>query len=361
MTEDFTTRLQLQLREAALREEQRGALARGLLTARPRPAMALGAVAAVIAASVVVAAALLVGARREEPAAPPGPRVVADVALADALGGLPVNGFGSVWVSESQNGQVLRVDPRTRRVLARIDVGAEATLAVGQGSVWAASRQSGTFGRPLLRIDPRTNRIVARIPRRSPSGAPFPGGGFVTVAGGRVWVLSGTGALIVDPATNRVVREIQFGGSFQVVDALQRGGDLWIVRANDSITRFDARTGRRLGVVPWTTRGILLPFADRLVAATGRSLALVDPRSGRASWRSRLGTELHWFMVVGPRVFVEGADGATARERIWQLDARTGRVAGSATMPQFGVVGMVPVDRGVWILTSNGHAVVVSP
>jgi hypothetical protein len=66
-------------------------------------------------------------------------------------------------------------------------------------------------------------------------------------------------------------------------------------------------------------------------------------------------------MVAGPRVFAEGADGATARDRIWQLDPRTGRVAGAVTMPQFGVVGMVPVGRGVWILTPNGHAVVVSP
>jgi PQQ-like domain len=361
MTEDFTTRLRLQLREAALREEQRGTLARGLLAARPRPAMALGAVAAVLAAAVVVAAALLVGARREEPAAPPGPRVVADVQLADALGGLPAIGFRSVWLSESQSGQILRVDPRTRHVIARVPAGSEATLDVGFGSVWAAPSASGNFGRPLLRIDPRTNRVVARIPRRSPSGAPFPGGALVAVAGPRVWVLSPTGALIVDPARNRVVREIRLGGGFQVVDAHVQDGALWLTRADGSITRFDARTGRRLGVLPWRATGFLIPFADRLVSGARRSVALVDPRTGRAAWRTRLGTDLHWFMVAGPRVFVEGADGATARDRIWQLDARTGRVAGAVTMPQFGVVGMVPVGRGVWILTPNGHAVVVSP
>ena len=283
------------------------------------------------------------------------------LALADALGGLPATGFGSVWLSESQQGQILRVDPHTRRVVARIDAGAEVTLAVGDGSVWAASRASGTFGRPLLRIDPRTNRVIARIPRRSPSGAPFPGGGFVAVAGSRVWVLSPTGALIVDPATNRVIREIALGGGFQVVDAHVQDAALWLTRANGTITRFDTRTGRRLGVLPWTTRGALFPFADRLVSATRRSVALVDPRTGRAAWRTRLGTELHGFVVNGPRVFVEGADGATARERVWQLDARTGRVAGAVTMPQFGVVGGIPVGDGVWALTSNGHAVVVSP
>jgi DNA-binding beta-propeller fold protein YncE len=361
MTEDFTTRLRLQLRDAALREEQRGALVRGLRSARPRPAMALGAVAAAVALALIAVTTLLVGSRREEPAAPPGPRVTADVPLADALGGGGATGFGSVWVSESQVGQILRVDPRTRRVTARIDAGASVTLAAGADSIWAATNASGSFDRPLLRIDPRTNRVVARIPRRTPSGAPFPGGGFVTVAGSRVWVLSGTGALLVDPATNRVVRAVRLGGSFLVVDALVQGDELWLVRANDTITRFDARTGRRLGRVPWITRAALFPFADRLIAANRRSVALVDPKTGRASWRTRLGTQLHAFMVNGPRVFVEGADGPTQRERIWQLDARTGRVAGAVTMPQFGLVGILPVGDGVWLLTSNGHAVVVTP
>jgi hypothetical protein len=360
MTEDFTTRLRTQLREAALREEQRGALARGLLTARPRPAMALGAVAAAVAAAVLVVTVIVVGSRREQPAAAPGPRVVADVQLADALGGSGATGFGSVWVSESQGGDILRVDPRTRRVAARIPARSEASVAAGAGAVWAVQRTSGNLGRPVLRIDPRTNRVVARIPQRGPSGDTF-AGYFVTVAGSRVWVLSGTGALLIDPATNRVVRQVRLGGSFLGVGALVRGGELWLVRADDSITRFDVLTGRRLGRVPWTTRGGLFPFADRLIAANRRSVALVDPGTGRASWRTRLGTQLHAFTVNASQVFVEGADGPTQRERVWQLDARSGRVAGAVTMPEFGVVGMLPVGDGVWILTSDGHAVVVSP
>jgi hypothetical protein len=360
MTEDFTARLRLQLREAALREEQRGTLARGLLSVRPRPAMALAAVAAAVALALVVATTLLIGSRREEPAAPPGPRIVADAPIADALGGTGATGFGSVWVSDSDNGQILRVDPRTRRVTGRIAGGGETSLAAGNGAVWAVIRASGSLGRPILRIDPRTNKVVARVPQRAPSGDAF-AGFFITVAGSRIWVLSGSGALLIDPATNRVVREVRLGGSFLVVDALVQGDELWLVRANDSITRFDARTGRRLGQVPWTTRAALFPFADRLVAANRRSVALVDPATGRASWRTRLGTRLHAFVVNRSQVFVEGADGPTQRDRIWQVDARTGHVVGAVTMPQFGLVGMLPVGDGVWILTSNGHAVVVSP
>jgi hypothetical protein len=88
----------------------------------------------------------------------------------------------------------------------------------------------------------------------------------------------------------------------------------------------------------------------------------VDPRTGRATWRRRVGTEINDAQVSGSRVFVEGGDGpATARERIWQLDARTGRIAGATTMPEFGPIGMAAVGRGVWLLTAGGRAVVVDP
>jgi len=93
-----------------------------------------------------------------------------------------------------------------------------------------------------------------------------------------------------------------------------------------------------------------------------RSVARVDARTGRAAWRRRLGTELHDAQVAGPRVFVVGGDGpAAARDRVWALDARSGRIAGAVTMPEFGPVGMVAVGRGVWLLTAGGRAVVVEP
>jgi hypothetical protein len=360
MTEDFTDRLRLQLRRAALGEERRGALSRRPVAVRPRPSFAVAAFASAAAAALLLVVTLwLLGSRENEPAVPAGPRVVANVRLADALGGEADAGFGSLWLSESQEGQILRVDPSTRRVTARIPVGDEAAIATGDGSVWAVPRGAVKHGDPVLRIDPRTGRTVARIAQRTPAGEPFDGG-FIII-GPRVWVLGSSGAIAIDPATNRVVREIHLGGGYLVVDALLRGRQLWLITSDRRITRFDARTGRRLGRVSWRTTGFLLPFADKLVAVSKGSVALLDPATGKAAWRTRLGTELHDARVNGSRVFVEGADGATARERVWQLDARTGRVAGVVTMPEFGPAGMVPVVSGVWLLTSGGHAVDVQP
>ena len=313
------------------------------------------------AAAVVVTTVLVIGAREPRPAAVPGPRVVAVVVVADALGAVARPAFASMWLSDSSRGEIVRVDLRTRKVTRRIPIGSEAAVATAAGAVWALPRGPGYQGGPLFKIGPNTGRTIARIPLRTPAGGPFRGGSLV-VADGRVWVLAATGAVAVDPAVDRVVAAIRLGGAFTVTGAVARGGELWLTRGDRSITRFDARTGRRLGRLSWRRDALLVPFADRLVAVTKDTVALVDPLTGRPAWHRRLGTDLHDAAVSGSRLFVVGDDGPVGtRDRVWQLDARTGRVAGALTMPEFGPEGMVAVGRGVWLLTAGGRAVVVQP
>jgi hypothetical protein len=358
MTDEFTTRLRLQLREAALREEQRGGFARAVSVPRRIAApLTLGPLVAAAAGALVVVVGVWVLSVQSETATPPAaPRVVANVAIAGGLSGSARTGFGSVWLSDSNQGQILRVDPRTRRVTARIPVGGEASIDVGAGSVWAAG--NGISSGPLLRIDPRTGKVVKRIPMRTPSGVPFQGG-FVLTAPSRVWVL-GNGAIAIDPVTNRVVGEIRLGGAYQIIDAHVKDGELWLTRADRSITRFDAVTGRRLGRTSWPARGFLFPYADKLVSVGPNAVSLVDPATGRALWTSRIGTKLDQATLAGGRLFVEGANGASPRDEMWALDPRTGRIAGTLTVPEFSVVGMTPVGRDVWMITAGGRAVIVS-
>ena len=360
MTDDFTARLGVQLREAALREERRGPVLRALRTARPRPAAALGAFATAVAAGGVVLVAVLLGSPAPETATPTGPRVVANIPLGSGFNGGARAAFGSVWLSDSGRGAILRVDPRTRRVTARIPVGSEVALETGDGAVWAIPRGAGNQGGSLLRIDPRSARTVARIPLRTLKGDVFPAAALL--AGRRVWVLGPTGGIGVDPARNRVVSEIHLGGSFPVTDAIVHDGELWLTRADHTITRFDARTGRRLGAVRWRTDAFLLPFADKLIAMSRTSVALVDPGTGRALWRTRIGTSLELDELSAGRLFLEGSDGsAGGRGRVWELDVHDGRVIGKATVPEFSIVGMIRAGNGVWLLSSGGNAVVVAP
>jgi outer membrane protein assembly factor BamB len=354
MSEEFTERLRLQLREAALREERRGGFARAATAAWTRPSLAVGSLAAAVAVILVVVLGVwMVSSIGTETAKPPatGPRVVADVQVAGALGGSARFAYGSVWLTESDQGQILRVDPRTRRVTARIPTGSEVTMDAVAGSVWAARRPGS--GGPLLRIDARTGKILKRIPLRTP--------GFVLAAPSRVWVI-GNGAIGIDPATNRVVAQIRLGGDFTVVDAGVRAGELWLTRGDRSITRFDAESGRRLGRTLWPAKGFMVPYADKLISIDSGSAALLDPRTGRPLWTTRLPgvQQCNDATIAGGRLLVEGTTTA-GREQMWELDPRTGRMVGTTTVPGFTILRTLTVGRDVWVTTAGGKVVVVSP
>jgi hypothetical protein len=355
MSDDFTARLGVQLREAALREERRGALSRALLAARPRPAVALGAFAAALAAGMVLVGAMFLGAPPPQPATPPAPRVVANVAVADQLAVAPARAaFGSVWLSDASRGAVIRVDARTRLVKARIPVGAEASVEASAGSMWALPRPSTR----LLRIDPRTDRVVARIALGQTVTESI-----VIGSGSRVWAIGVNGAIGVDPARDRVAARIRYSAAgFHVVDAFVRGHELWMTTSDGTVRRYDARTGRPRGRLPWKTDAALYPLGDALIAVPrpGSSAALVDPRTGRARWRASVRGEIHEAGLARGHVYLAGTDPA-GRERFWALDARTGRNLRTVAVPAFSVSGLVPVGPDVWLPTLGGRVVVVAP
>jgi hypothetical protein len=361
--QDFTTRLQLQLREAAEREERRGGLSRHAAAARalllPRPGAMLAAAAVVLVLLIGVWTLTAGEPPPRTPAVPTGPRVVASVPVASASSGIGVVAFGAVWITDSDRGEIVRVDRRTRRVTARIPVGADVAIAAGSGSLWAVRNENLSDRTELLRIDPRARRVIARIRLRGPDGGAF-NAGFV-LAGSRIWALGLNGAVSVDPATNRVGRAIGVGGGFTVSDALLRRGELWLTNLSGATIRYDARTGRRLGRVPWNNGQALLPIRDDLLRVGRNLVELVDPGTGRAAWRRRVGHEIGLAGVVGDRVLLVGNDGINPRELLWEVDARTGRVGRPLVMREFGAAGFVRVGGEGWILTNGGRAVVVRP
>jgi YVTN family beta-propeller protein len=70
------------------------------------------------------------------PLTPAGNRLLAAVGVGRGAGGIAA-GAGSVWVANTLDGTVSRIDPRARRVVATIDVGGTPRgVAAGAGSVW---------------------------------------------------------------------------------------------------------------------------------------------------------------------------------------------------------------------------------
>jgi hypothetical protein len=126
--------------------------------------------------------------------------------------------YGAAWATVHGGGQLVRIDPATNRIAARVPLD-QATGVVGAfGSIWA----TGADG--VLRIDPATNAVVARVP--------LPLAGWTAAGEGALWVTSSAGLSRIDPATNAVTATIAISGNLG--DPAVVGGRVWVprVRAN---------------------------------------------------------------------------------------------------------------------------------
>ena len=67
-------------------------------------------------------------------------------------------GAGSIWISDSAQNRVIRLDPKSKGVTREIGVGSgPGALAFGAGALWVANTLDGT----VSRIDPTTNAITS--------------------------------------------------------------------------------------------------------------------------------------------------------------------------------------------------------
>jgi streptogramin lyase len=129
-------------------------------------------------------------------------------------------GAGAVWVGNHDEGAVVRLDPRTAQIQARIPLSSEPhTLAFGAGYLWA----DGYHVAGLLQIDPATNRL-----RNDVIALGFESDMFA-VDDKALWIASvptnrdgvdfpGTREIVqIDPVTQAVVVRLQFATPPQAV------------------------------------------------------------------------------------------------------------------------------------------------
>lgn len=133
------------------------------------------------------------------------------------LGNLRYGG-GAVWVGQQYGNRVFRIETRTGRVTSvRVGNGPR-SLAVSPTAVWVSNSADGT----VSRIDPATRKVVATIPvGERPENAAIAGDG-------TVFVPSVTGDTVsrIDPATNKVVDTIAVGKN--PFPAAYAFGDIWV-------------------------------------------------------------------------------------------------------------------------------------
>jgi virginiamycin B lyase len=163
---------------------------------------------AVADGSVWVASALDDTVTRINPA---GNRVVATIPIPGQGSAFSLAAAGgSVWVSGNHG--LYRIDPAGNRV-TKVDVCC-GEVAAGAGGLWMANGMD----RAVLRVDPASGRVLARIPV-PPAAAPE-GPFHIAAAGGAVWVTSetvgpkpGDASLLwrVDGAANRFAGTLRVG------------------------------------------------------------------------------------------------------------------------------------------------------
>ncbi len=145
--------------------------------------------------------------------------------------------YGRVWVTAWGAGKLVVVDPRTLKVLRRIDVGSKpAGLAARNGAVWVGFSRDVTS---IARVSPGTYRVD-----KIAVGVPEPRG---FVAGTKdLWIQANTGDLVqFDPVARRVLAHLEVGRTL-AQGALAPDGTIWVPDKEQNIVYRVDPGGRRV-------------------------------------------------------------------------------------------------------------------
>jgi hypothetical protein len=218
-------------------------------------------------------------------------------------------GGGSVWTLAE--GRLVRIDPKTKRVVARIDlgvrVGSELTcdLAVGGGVVWTIGTLTATRSR-VLRVDARTGRTLG--------STLLPAAGCVAATGRTAWVtLPYQRALVQLDRRGRVLSRV---ATYAYCDRIVAGhGALWAACPQETA---GAPVGRYTGtILRVTAQGALTAVAQHVLAGAlaagpaGVFASGVNHDSGTTVRVDRTGVH-----------FLNSGAFAVDRSMLWSIDWR---------------------------------------
>jgi YVTN family beta-propeller protein len=173
---------------------------------------------------------------------------------------------------------------------------------------------------------------------------PVPGAASMTVADGRLWVLTGAGTVVrVDPATNRVVgKPLRAPDDAEAIAVGQ--GALWVARVapgdlgaphDDAVTRVDLASGRTVATIKVRRGPLDLAATPGDVWVTnsgggGESVARIDPQTNRLAGRPTVtGASPQSLAVGGGSLWVANHDART----VTRIDLASGKVVADIPVP----------------------------
>ena len=101
-----------------------------------------------------------------------------------------------------------------------------------------------------------------------------------------------------------------------------------------------------IGVIP-TQEGAVYAARDGVIARAGED--------GKLAWQRRVGTMTSIPLVLGGTIWIHASDVARGRDRLVEIDLRSGEVRSSTGLPEFGITGMTDVDGDLWIATPRAR------
>ena len=208
-------------------------------------------------------------------------------------------GAGSVWVTNSSDGTVTRVDPASL-VSTTIPVGhGPAAVAVNPAGVWIANAGDNT----VVRVDPDTNAVAATTPVGDGPTA-------VVATSTALWVANGDDGTVMrlDPKSGTVQKTVHLGGR---PDALATAdGQVWVaiapaaprpaeaggvahVTTQFDVTSLDSGLGAGVSPVTYATCANLVTLPDKPAPEGSRIVpevaeAIPVPTTGGTTYSFRI-------------------------------------------------------------------------
>jgi YVTN family beta-propeller protein len=173
-----------------------------------------------------------------------------------------VAGYGAVWLSTTDLGQVLRVDPSSGRVVVIEDDRGISSLAVGDGAVWV-SEQNG-----VSRIDAKTN-VLTGTAQIGPPASADPVAVGVAFGEGSVWAAKASSGEVwqVSPASTTAIGRTLVGKN--VAGLAAAAGAVWVARRYaGTVVRIDPRTRAVTNTIPVGPGAYWLTIGSGLVWVT---------------------------------------------------------------------------------------------
>jgi len=319
---------------------------------RPRRRRGRTALALVTAIAVLGAAALAFVSSRHggRHAAAPN-TVIATI----PVGQRPVAatfGAGSLWVVNSVDGTVSRIDPATNSVVATIQVGSNPqSVAATASRVWVANAGDGT----VSKIDTATNRVIGSIEvGRAPEG--------VVLTKSEAWVANAASNTVsdIERGTFSALRTFRVGAG--PVAITSGGGAVWVANvADDSVSRIDPLSFRRPTTIPVPAGAVAVAFGGgALWVANGGErhgvVTRIDPVTRRIVAAIDVGPAPFGMTFSAGSLWVtQLVDGTVAR-----IDPLTNRVV--AIVPVgIGPAGAASGAQSVWITKGDATVARIQP